>query len=134
MQFIRKGLGLDKRTLKEVVFDRAGFQRQKFRLGMNELLRMYELRYWYVQNSKSELNSEKVERFEEECNQLHYEMNYQRCRGMFNRVLGCTLFGITYIWLFVEKEEMDPWYDMDKGMAKNYGGLEEGAPEGEETD
>lgn len=107
------------------------FRGLPFNNGSENLTRMFELRDWYVQNTKSERIANK---YSEEMGTLHHELNYTTSRIALKRMAIFTL-----IWLgliLTNEEHAEDWsghFDT-KYTRKVYGGLEDGASEGGDDD
>lgn len=103
------------------------FRALPFNNRVGNLVRMFELRDWFIQNTP---NYRLATKYSAEMCELHHELNYQTSRIALKRML---LFAgvVVLVALQVEEKNLD-WSDkIDvKYQLKTYGALEEGASEG----
>lgn len=105
----------------------SNFRGLPFNNKVGNLVRMFELRDWFIQNSPSHRVSLK---YSSEMADLHHELNYVTSRIALGRLLVFLL--LVFAWKSIETEKAHDWRDKfdTKYSNKTYGSLEEGASEG----
>ena len=99
-----------------------------FRQDMNMLTAMFEVRKWFIFNTPHKYYAEK---YTNEMNHLHNELNYLQARLLLNR--GLLVFGLIYAYFwFVDEPDALDWKDTFdlKFSTKVYGSMTSSAGEG----
>ncbi len=63
----------------QATLDRSSYQNIPFEYSWNNLVKSYDLRMWYVQNSPHQMQSLQ---YTQELEKIHNELNYLAARGI----------------------------------------------------
>jgi hypothetical protein len=103
------------------------FRGLPFNNRVHNLIRMFELRDWFIQNTP---NYRVATKYTAQMAELHHELNYQTARIALKRIV--LFLTAVVLWKMMTPEHNPDWADRfdAKFQLKTYGSLEEGASEG----